>query len=121
MNGVPMSARKYSRRRRSYAGEAPPRKTLQLCSQVAETLLLVLAESADDVLRDLTVESVVPVAGTTQLLVTFVPSVSAATMDLARYLAHLEQARGLLRSEVAGAICRRKVPDLLFRVQRRPE
>jgi ribosome-binding factor A len=112
-----MSAHKRFKRRRSFAGDGPSRKTLQLCSQVAETLLLVLAESADDVLRDLTVESVVPLGGNSQLVVTLVPAVSAGTVDLARCLTHLEQAQGLLRSEVASAICRRRVPYLFFRVR----
>jgi ribosome-binding factor A len=111
-----MSARKRPPRRRRGARGSTPRKTLQLCSQVAETLLLVLAESADDVLRDLTVAAVEPLPGSNRLLVTLRPSVWAAKLETAQALLHLEQARGLLRSEVAAAICRRKVPDLLFRV-----
>lgn len=93
------------------------RKALQLCSQVAETLALLLSgECNDDLMRDLLVESVVPFPTSARLLVTLVPAVSASQVPLADYLEHLERYKGLLRSEVAFAINRRKVPDLVFRI-----
>jgi len=98
-------------------GRVENRKALQLCSQVAETLALVLAgECRDDLLRDLLVESVVPFPSASRLLVTLVPAVSAGTAPLEEYIEHLEQFKGLLRGEVASAINRRKVPDLVFRI-----
>lgn len=102
-------------------GEAPPkvtnRKALQVCGQVARTLAGVLAgESADAVLRDLQVESVVPAPNSSRLLVTVSRAPSAEKSEPATVLAHLEAARGRLRSEVAGALHRRKTPDLIFQV-----
>jgi len=98
-------------------GRVENRKALQLCSQIAETLALVLAgECPDDLLRDLLVESVVPFPSASRLLVTLVPAASAGTAPLEQYIVHLEQFKGLLRSEVASAINRRKVPDLVYRV-----
>jgi ribosome-binding factor A len=97
----------------------PGRKTLQLCGQVAETLAGVLAEQADGVLRDLMVVSVKPVGGG-RLLVTLTPAPSAAVRDNAVILTRLVNAHGLLRNEVAAAVHRRKVPDLVFHVQQAP-
>ncbi len=93
--------------------KVPNRKALLLCGQVQETLTAVLAGCADDVLRDLLVQSVVPFPTSVRLLVTVY---KPAELDAATVTAHLERARGLLRSEVATAVHRRKTPDLLFRV-----
>ncbi len=99
------------------AGRVENRKALQLCSQIAETLTLVLSgECHDDLMRDLLVESVVPFPTASRLLVTLIPAISASNAPLERYLEHLERYKGLLRSEVASAINRRKVPDLVFRI-----
>jgi ribosome-binding factor A len=96
------------------------RKALQLCGQVADTLTLVLAgNSADDLLRDLVVEAVVPAPNASRLLVTVSPSLAAADADLDAIRLHLDRARGRLRGEIATAIHRRRVPDLTFRVVRR--
>jgi ribosome-binding factor A len=98
-------------------GQRPPgRKTLQLCGQVAETLAGVLAEQGDDVLRDLMVVRVTP-AGGGRLLVLLTPAPSAAVRDRAVLLAHLANAHGNLRAEVARAVHRRKAPDLVFELQ----
>jgi ribosome-binding factor A len=121
-------SRKYHPRRRFQQGPPQPefglpfgrvenRKALQLCSQIAETLTLVLSgECNDDLMRDLLVESVVPFPTAGRLLVTLIPAVSAGNAPLEDYLEHLEHFKGLLRSEVASAINRRKVPDLVFRI-----
>ncbi len=122
-----MSRKKHPRRRFRHAppglssgsglGRVENRKALQLCSQVAETLALVLAgECQDDLLRDLLVESVVPFPSASRLLVTLVPAISAGNASLEQYLQHLEPFKGLLRGEVASAINRRKAPDLVFRI-----
>ena len=88
------------------------RKAIQLCAQVADTLRLVLAgECADDVLRELVVESVVPASNSSQLLVTV-----SGHVEPVRALEHLKRASGWLRSEVAAAIHRRRTPRLSFRV-----
>ena len=93
------------------------RKAQQLCAQVAETLSFVLAECNDDILRDLLVESVVPAPDSTRLLVTVMPSAGADRLDPSQVHEHLHQAHGKLRSEVAMAIHRRKVPELVFGVR----
>jgi ribosome-binding factor A len=50
--------------------------------------------------------------------VTVAPAV-ADGFDENQVAGHLEAARTRLRSEVANAVHRRKVPDLLFRIARR--
>jgi ribosome-binding factor A len=98
--------------------DQPPagkRKSLQLCGQVARTLAGVFAESGDEVLRDLMVESVAPAPSSARLLVVVTPTPGAPPLESARVLEHLEQARGRLRSEVAAAVRRRRAPDLTFR------
>jgi hypothetical protein len=93
------------------------RKCLQLCGQVARTLAGVLAgECADEFLRDLVVEFVVPAPNAGRLLVTvsLAPSADPGMADCAAE--RLERARGRLRAEVATAVHRRRVPDLVFRL-----
>jgi ribosome-binding factor A len=90
-----------------------PRKTLQLCGQVARTLSALLAESADDALRDLEVVSVLPAPHSARLLVTVAPTAcSKCTTNQAEL--SLERARGRLRTEVAAAVRRRRAPELVF-------
>jgi ribosome-binding factor A len=89
----------------------PNRKALQLCGQVARTLDGVLRTCGDDVLRDLTVVSVVPAPNAGRLLVTLTGPVEAAVA-----LEHVRRAAGLLRSEVAAVIHRRRAPELTFRL-----
>jgi ribosome-binding factor A len=93
----------------------PDRHTLQLCSQIAETLHMVFLDQTDDDLRDLTVIEVIPLAGAATLLVRVAYPVSKAD-DLARVQAKLTSSVKMLRAEVAGSITRRKVPELFFQV-----
>ncbi len=93
------------------------RKALQLCGQVARTLQSVLAgECRDDVLRDLLVESVVPAPNSARVLVTLSLATPRDDVGPAEVLARVQRVQGLLRSEVAAAINRRKTPDLTFRL-----
>jgi ribosome-binding factor A len=92
------------------------RKTLQLCGQVAKALNYALAGGCnDDVLRDLTVIAVQPAPDESRLLVTVGPSLPGPC-NPAEVLAHLQRQLGKLRSEVASAIHRKKVPELTFNV-----
>lgn len=93
----------------------PPgsRKDSQLCHQVSEALSLALTCSADAVLRDLTVVSVSPAPDTSRLLVT-IEAGEGVEHDFV--LDKLQVARGYLRSEVAGAIHRKRTPELMFRI-----
>jgi ribosome-binding factor A len=100
--------------RRERSGKVPNRKALQLCAQVARTLMSVLADCGDDVLRDLLIESVTPAPNASRLLVTVRPMAPHETEVVPR---HLQRAHGKLRMEAAAAIHRRRAPDLLFRVR----
>jgi len=97
-------------------GKIANRKARQLCAQILKTLSLVLqGECNDDLLRDLLVESVVPAPDSSRLLVTVVPSPATGAVSPGPMMERLAQATGKLRAEVAGAIHRRKVPELIFR------
>jgi ribosome-binding factor A len=93
----------------------PDRHTLQLCSQVAETLHLVFLDSDDDDLRDLMLLEVIPVSGAGTLLVRVSYPVRRAD-DLARVQLKLAESGKALRAEVAAAITRRRAPELVFQV-----
>jgi ribosome-binding factor A len=99
--------------RREGSGKVPNRKALQLCAQVARTLMGAFADCGDDVIRDLCIESVTPAPNASRLLVTVRPLVPLKT---AVVLERLEHARAKLRMEAIAAIHRRRAPDLLFRV-----
>ena len=90
------------------------RKTRQLCGQIAQTLNYAFASVCnDDVLRDLGVVAVQPAPDESRLLVTVGPALPGPC-DPGQVLAHLQKALGKLRSEVAAAIHRKKVPELTF-------
>lgn len=98
----------------------PDRKTLQLCSQVADTLNLALAgESGDDVLSELQVISVVPAPDASQLLVVLAPTLVGGPGEN-HVFAALADASARLRAEVASAITRRRAPKLLFQFMNHP-
>lgn len=92
------------------------RKTMQLCRQIAETLGGVLSGLADPALRDLIVAAVEPARGKGRLLVTLAPAPSAASMPPEILAERISAAAGLFRAEVAAAVHRRKLPDLVFRL-----
>ncbi len=92
------------------------RKTQQLCGQVAEALNYAFAGVCnDDVLRELGVVAVRPAPDEARLLVTVGPLLPGPC-DPAQITAHLHQALGKLRAEIAAAIHRKKVPELTFAV-----
>ena len=96
-------------------GRAPDRKTLQLCGQVRKTLDYVLSgETGDDLLRQFYVADVVPAPDASRLLATLAPIDPRSDLDAGAVLEKLGFAQPLLRSAVARAINRKKVPDLTF-------
>jgi len=92
------------------------RKARQLGRQVAETLEGLLASQGDDLLRGLRVVSVTPAPSASRLLVTVAAAPGSEPVDPAQVLERLERASGLLRSEVAAAITRRRAPVLVYRL-----
>jgi ribosome-binding factor A len=120
-------SKKPSRRGRSVSkfGDVPrrpDRKTLQLCEQVRQTLEYVLTgELDDDQLRMLYVARVEPAPDADRLLVTVVPLTKDVPPDPVQVTTRLHAHGPRLRSAVASAISRRKVPDLMYRyVERDP-
>jgi len=88
------------------------RKTLQLCRQVQRALIMALAgECDDDLLRDVSVDSVDPAGGAGHLLVVVSVPVSLPVVEV---LARLNDRAGRLRTLIARAICRKRVPMLSF-------
>jgi len=93
----------------------PDRKTLQLCSQVADALNYVLSgELDDDVLRNYYVERVEPAPSASRLLVSVSPLDRDDNTPMERVLKRLHEAAPTLRREVAASINRRKTPELSF-------
>lgn len=99
---------------RASARKKGGRKTLQLCGQVAEALNYAFAAVCnDDLLRELAVVTIQPAPDESRLLVTVGPTLPGPC-DPAKVLNQLQKALGKLRSEVASAIHRKKVPELTF-------
>ena len=88
------------------------RKKLQLCRQVQHALMWALGSAnSEDVLAYCSVEAVEPLPGGNRLLVKIsVPS----DLSLAMVTERLAHSAAALRAEVAQAVTRRKVPELLF-------
>jgi ribosome-binding factor A len=90
----------------------PDRKALQLARQVREALMWVLGSATgDDQLAACSVEAVEPLPGGNRLLVKVgvPPDLSASEVSQ-----RLAAAAPALRVEVAQAITRRKVPELVY-------
>ena len=93
-------------------------KALRLCKQVADTLSLVLSgQFGDEILQGLDVFSVQPAPGTRRLLVVIQPSEDLRGHTTpAQILEKLNSVSGILRTETANAISRRKAPSLMFEI-----
>ncbi len=92
-----------------------PHKLAQLCTQIRRALeLALLGNVQDDLLLDLEVDAVDPCADPGRLRVRYVFHGSA---DQALVSQRLEAARGILTAEVAQAISRKKVPELVFEIR----
>ena len=107
-DGVPVRSdfRDASARR----GTADDRKTAQLCAQVRRALELWFAGICNDPsLQDVEMLDVTPAPDAGRLRI----RVASPHDDVAP---RLEHARGLLAAEIAQAIRRRKVPELVFEV-----
>ena len=87
------------------------RKTLQLCRQIEHQLSYALGCCADPLLGELTVLKVVPAPNAGRLLVTMQ---CPQHLSVAHVLERLKLAVPWLRTEIAPAIRRRRVPELTF-------
>ncbi len=89
------------------------RSVRRLCSQVREALTYALADCHDDLLQSLFVADVTPAPDATRLAVRLE---LATAGDVAAARERLAIAAGMLRSEVAHGIHRRRAPELTFHV-----
>ncbi len=89
------------------------RKERQLCRQVHEALGYALPALRDEILRDLWVIAVEPAPDAARLCAV-VEAPRGTSME--EVTARLDRAAGLLRTEVAQAITRKRTPTLTFRV-----
>jgi ribosome-binding factor A len=94
------------------------RKTLQLCSQIADRLnYLFSGECDDELLQCLQIASVIPAPDATQVLVTVYMSLPPEGVTSSNeILSRLAAGSGRIRAEVAAAITRRRAPKLLFQL-----
>lgn len=97
----------------SESGHKNERKERQLCRQVQEAVAEALASFDDETLNESWVAGVEPAPDASRLLV-LVQIPRGASADVARE--HLARATGSIRSEVAHAITRKRVPVLVFQV-----
>lgn len=90
-------------------------KRRQLCAQVQRALSEALAaDFGDDILGEPWVTRVEPTSGSGRLPVwLLVP----ADLAVERVLARIAEVSGVLRSEVAAAIARKRVPHLSFAIE----
>lgn len=93
-------------------------KELQLCRQVFDALTYALAELDDPIIDDLALVSVVPAPTAARVLVTLAPT--RADLDLDAAYLRVRELADELREEVAAEVHRRRVPELVFRIEPRP-
>lgn len=102
------------RSRNGHRSEGFDRKMLQLCKEAARALEATLAcDCRDPILNDVDIVSVTP-GGSNQLSVAVAYAGEDAGVDAEEVLARLSGVAGFLRSEVARAVNRRRVPELRF-------
>ena len=90
-------------------------KDLQLCRQVFDALTYALAELDDPMIEELVLVSVVPAPTAARVQVILTPTRDNSDLDAA--LARLREVADELREEVAAEVNRRRVPDLVFRIE----
>jgi ribosome-binding factor A len=90
-------------------------KDQQLCEQVFQILSVAMADLGDEVLRQLSIETVEmgPDASRLSVAVLMPPGQAVPWDDV---MDRLGRVRGVLRSEIASGIHRKRTPELSFRV-----
>ncbi|MCW5807634.1 MAG: ribosome-binding factor A [Deltaproteobacteria bacterium] len=98
-----------------HGGRRGHHKDLQLCRQVFDALTYALAELDDPMIAELVLVSVTPAPSAARVQVTLAPSRDGIDREAA--LARLAEIAPDLREEVAAEVARRRVPELVFRVE----
>ena len=88
-------------------------KNLQVCRQVFDALTYALADVADPLIDELVLAAVVPAPTAARLHVLLL---CPPDLDRDAALARLQGVAGELRAEVAAELSRRRVPELVFRI-----
>lgn len=104
----------HDRRRWNDAPPRPGRKAQQLGGQVQDALHAILAGLADAACREAIVVAVEPAPHAGRFRVTVAAPFAADVADRTRILERLTAATGVIRTQLAGAIHRRNVPELTF-------
>jgi ribosome-binding factor A len=91
-------------------------KDLQLCRQVFDALSYALAELDDPLIEELALASVVPAPSSSRVLITLVANREDIDCDVA--LDRVRELADELREEVAAEVTRKRVPELVFRIER---
>lgn len=91
-------------------------KTYQLCNQVLEAINGLLSHLGDDRLEAVLVDAVTPAPDDGRLLVLVRQAITRPGCGPSQVLEALQGAHGLIRCEVAGAVTRRRAPELVFQV-----
>src|SRR5436190_15901404 len=92
-------------------------KDLQVCRQVFDVLTYALAELDDPLIDELVLVSVIPAPSASRVQVTLQPAHDGLDPDEA--LARLHEIAPDLREEVASEVTRKRVPELVFRIEPR--
>ena len=96
------------------AGGRRGHKDLQLCRQVFDALTYALAELDDPMIDELVLVAVTPNPSAARVLVTLQPARDGIDSEAA--LARLYDVASDLREEVAAEVSRKRVPELVFRI-----
>ena len=96
-----------------HRGRARGHKDAQLCRQVADAVAWFLLEVDDPLLTELALVAASPAPTAARVAVTLV---GRDDLDLDAARAALADYADELREEVAAEICRRRVPELCFRI-----
>ena len=88
-------------------------KNLQVCRQVFDALTYALADLADPLIDELVLAEVVPAPDAARVQVTLL---CPAELDREAAVTRLYVFARELREEVAAELCRRRVPELVFRI-----
>src|SRR5687768_7612918 len=90
-------------------------KDLQVCRQVFDALTYALAELDDPLIDELVLVAVTPAPSASRVQVSLTPARNDLDVDAA--LARLHDVEPELREEVAAELTRKRVPELVFRIE----